>query len=129
MSRTIRLTPIIFLFALVAPLGAGPQESAEEYMKRGMAQYERGELDEAIASYRKAIELQPNKADAHINLGAALQQKGELDEAITSFRKAIELQPDLVRAHFNLGVALRWHGRWLRIEILLLRPNSMKLSN
>ena len=43
-----------------------------------------GKSDAAIASYRKAITLQPNSAQAHNNLGNALKDKGQLDEAIAS---------------------------------------------
>ncbi len=38
-----------------------------------------GVLDEAIAGYRKAIESDPARPDAHLYLGAALYQKGDYD--------------------------------------------------
>ena len=41
-------------------------------------------LDEAIAAYRKAIELDPKYARAHCNLGNALRKQGKLDEAIAA---------------------------------------------
>jgi serine/threonine-protein kinase len=63
-----------------------------------------------VASYRKAIELQPDYVQAHINLGATLGAKGDLDGAVAAFRRAIELQPDLVEAHINLGKALAGKG-------------------
>jgi eukaryotic-like serine/threonine-protein kinase len=58
-------------------------------------------LDEAIASYKKAIALEPKSGLVHYNLALALLEKTEcLDEAIDSFRtaiacnrKAIELNP------------------------------------
>ena len=53
----------------------------------------KGQLDEAIACYRKAIELDPKNATAHSNLGNALRAKGQLDEAIACYKKAIELDP------------------------------------
>ncbi len=68
-------------------------------------------LDEAIAAYRKAIELDPKYANAHINLGNALRNQGKLDEAIACFRKAIELDPKSAIAHNNLGLALRDQGK------------------
>ena len=64
------------------------------------------ELDEAIAEFRKAIELDPNYALAHYRLGAALATKGLLDEAIAEFRKAIELDPNNAMAKVNLEKAL-----------------------
>ena len=53
----------------------------------------KGQLDEAIACFRKAIELDPKNATAHANLGIALKGKGQVDEAIACYKKAIELDP------------------------------------
>ena len=68
-------------------------------------------MDEAIACYNKAIELDPKLAIAHNNLGVALHDKGRTDEAIACFSKAIELDPKFAMAHYNLGIALRDKGR------------------
>ena len=111
MSRLLRPARLAFFLALAVPLTACDALRAEFYFYRGAAQYDEGQLDEAIASFRKAIELQPDYAGAHNNLGAALHDKGQLDEAIISYRKAIELQPDYAEAHNNLGVALREAGQ------------------
>ena len=58
-----------------------------------------GKLKEAELSYRKAIEIKPDYADAHSNLGVLLKELGNLQEAELSLRKAIELNPDLAEAH------------------------------
>ena len=67
-------------------------------------------MDEAIACYNKAIELDPKYAMPHNNLGIALDDKGRTDEAIVSFTKAIELDPKFAMAHDNLGNALQRQG-------------------
>ena len=43
--------------------------------------------------YRKAIELNPDFADAHYNLEIILKDLGKLQDAEVSLRKAIELNP------------------------------------
>ena len=68
-------------------------------------------MDEAIACYKKAIELDPKPASAHNNLGAALATKGRPDEAIACYKKAIELDPKYAAAHSNLGDQLRGKGQ------------------
>jgi tetratricopeptide (TPR) repeat protein len=68
-------------------------------------------VDEAIAEYKKAIELDPKNAPAHNNLGNALRQKGRLDEAIAEYHKAIRLDPKFALAHDNVGIALTDKGR------------------
>jgi serine/threonine-protein kinase len=72
----------------------------------GLALRDKGQLDEAIACYKRAIELDPKYATAHFLLGGVLHGKGQLDGAIASWRRAIELDPKHARAHSNLGVAL-----------------------
>ena len=77
----------------------------------GICSRRQGKLDEAIACYRKAIELDPKYACAHNNLGNALSDQGKLDEAIACYRKAIELDPKYASAHYNLGNALDDQGK------------------
>ena len=59
-----------------------------------------GKLQEAELSYRKAIEIKPDFAEAHSNLGIILKDLGKLQEAELSTRKAIELNPNLRRSKY-----------------------------
>ncbi len=54
----------------------------------------------------RAIELQPNYANAHYNLGVALLAQKRPAEAEKACRRAVQLQPDFAYAHGNLGLAL-----------------------
>ena len=72
----------------------------------GDALAEQGRLDEAIAHFRRAVEIEPSYANAHNNLGNALLRKGSLDEAIVHFKKAAAIQPGFAVTHYNLGNAL-----------------------
>jgi protein O-mannosyl-transferase len=72
----------------------------------GVAFFEKGQLDDAVAQYQKALEINPNYVAAHYNLGNALFRKGQLDEAIAHFQKALEINPKDAEAHINLGNAL-----------------------
>ena len=68
-------------------------------------------MDEAIAQYQKALEINPNDAEAHYNLGIALLQKGQVDEAMVQFQKALEINPNYAEAHNNLGLVLFQKGQ------------------
>ena len=87
------------------------QKSARTYSNLGTVLVEKGLVDEAIANYQKAVELEPTSALVHTNLGTVLGDKGRLDEAIASHRKAIELVPKLAAAHSNLGENLTKKGQ------------------
>ena len=71
----------------------------------------KGQVDEAIVQFRKALEIQQDNADAHDNLGNVLLQKGSVDEAIIHYQKALEIKPDSADACCALGNALSQRGR------------------
>jgi tetratricopeptide (TPR) repeat protein len=72
----------------------------------GNAFVQKGLMDEAIVHYRKAVDLQPDYADAEFNLGRALFQKGNIDEAIRYWQKTLSIHPADAEAHASLGRAL-----------------------
>ena len=65
----------------------------EEYLHRGDAYFEKEEYDKAIAEFSRAIELDPNYAEAYYKRGVAYLRKDKYDEAIADLTKAIELDP------------------------------------
>jgi len=77
----------------------------------GHASVEAGNASEAVAQLRRALELDPNHANAHNNLGRALTLLGQFDEAIVHFQKAIAMDPSDAQFHHNLGYALAQVGR------------------
>jgi Flp pilus assembly protein TadD len=70
-----------------------------------------GKPAEAIAEYRRVLELRPEDAVAHNNLGAALQSMGNTEDAIAEYQRALKAQPDYLQAHYNLGSAWLSQGK------------------
>ena len=68
-------------------------------------------LQEAVSLQRKAIELSPDFAIAHVNLGNILKDLGKFKEAEISYSQAIKIKPDLATAHSNLGIISQEIGR------------------
>jgi tetratricopeptide (TPR) repeat protein len=73
------------------------------YTGLGIAFQGQGDLVEAIACFRRAIECDPKGAAPHNHLGTALRDQGNLGEAIACYEKAIELVPRDAPAHNNLA--------------------------
>ena len=74
--------------------------------------YARAErYDEAIATFRRAVEIKPTDPDGWNDLGNVLVLTGRPAEAVPHFERAIALKPGLAPAHNNLGNALRELGR------------------
>ena len=92
----------------------------------GIALRDQKKLEEAIASFRRALRLPENTSVtpasahtlAHNGLGYALQQQGKLEEAIAEFKQSIALDPNFVFAQNNLQEAER---------LLVLRRNPPPL--
>ncbi len=85
-----------------------------------------GNFKDAEFCLRKAIELKPDYAEAHLNLGNILQGLGKFKEAAISTHKAIELKPDFVIAYLNLGNILKNLGQLEKAELCLRKAIALK---
>ncbi len=78
----------------------------------GNALMRRGRVEEAIAHYQKALQINLNHSEAHNNLANALACQGRMDEALAHYRKSLEIQPDYAEARYNLGNLLARRGQF-----------------
>jgi tetratricopeptide (TPR) repeat protein len=85
-------------------------EGAMEWYDRG-SELEEVSPEEAMAAYRRALEIDPGLADAHVNLGRLLHERGDAARAERCYRLALAARPEDATAAFNLGVALQDLGR------------------
>ena len=88
--------------------------SSSELVTKGVALTLAGKFEEAVELFRRAIELDPNRADAYDNLGNALAKMGKNEEAIEAYRRSLELYPDEAIAaspYNNLGLILESMGQ------------------
>ena len=82
----------------------------EYYESRGSAYYLKGNLDQAISDYNKAIALKP-KLFFYMNRGNAYYLKGNYDQAIFDYNKEIELGPSIY-IYINRGNAYFVKGNY-----------------
>jgi tetratricopeptide (TPR) repeat protein len=102
------------------------------YMNRG-----RGRVRDyagAIEDFSRAIELNPNSAEAYDSRGIAKEGLGDCAGAIEDFSRAIDLNPKYVDAYYNRGFVLRELGAYnSAIEdfssAIELNPNSAEAYN
>jgi Flp pilus assembly protein TadD len=100
----------------------------------GAVLLKKGQPDDAIDHFNRAIEIKSDEASAFANLGNALLQKGELGEAIFQYQKAVELKPNDAGFHYNLANALLARGEVDDAiaeyqETLAINPNSADAHN
>ncbi len=79
-------------------------EAAREQNNRGVVYFHRGAHEAAMRAFEKAVELDPEYADAYNNLGLTYTELHRSDHAVQAFQQALKLKPDLVEANHNLGV-------------------------
>src|SRR5207253_6963199 len=70
----------------------------------------RGDVDEGIGDFRRALELKPEQSKDHNNLGKALVQEGRMAEAMDHFQSALRISPNDPDAESNIGAALLQQG-------------------
>jgi len=75
------------------------------YFHLGNALRDLAHLDDAEASYRRALEIEPAFITAWNNLGTVLKDLKRIDEAMVCYRRALELKPDYALAHNNWAAA------------------------
>ncbi|MCU0543800.1 MAG: tetratricopeptide repeat protein [Oscillatoriaceae cyanobacterium Prado104] len=90
--------------------------------------YSVGNLAEATAACRRALELQPDWAPAYVTMGNIQQATGQLEEAMRLYSDAISLNPDFAEAYANLGSMLYKQGRLVEAVVnyekaIALKPN------
>jgi len=95
---------------------------------------DRGNINEAIAYFDKALQIKPEYAEAHNNKGLALARQGKLEEAVGHFSESLQIKPNYADAHSNLGNALARQGRLEEAirhcsEALRIRPDFAKAHN
>lgn len=66
---------------------------AAEWCLKGDSQSIFGHFDEAVKCYDKALEINPQNADAWLNKGSAQDQLGLRDAVIHSYRVFIKVAP------------------------------------
>jgi tetratricopeptide (TPR) repeat protein len=74
------------------------------YYNMGNYQLGRGETKKAIASYQKALKLEPQAVMAMVNSSIAYARMGENDKAEKSLQQALKTAPDSAAANFNMGL-------------------------
>ena len=79
--------------------------TAEIEFYRGNANYALGEHEKAIINYTRAIDLNPQYAEAYNNRGVANAALGKYEEAIKDYTKAIKLDSQDAEAYNNRGFA------------------------
>ncbi|MCB1233614.1 MAG: tetratricopeptide repeat protein [Verrucomicrobiae bacterium] len=76
---------------------------ANAYFAYGLSLQERGRLDDAIASYRKVLEIAPGEINLAQRVAGMLAQNGQVAEGLKILEAAFEKNPGDARIHIILS--------------------------
>ena len=85
-------------------------DRAIAFNARAGAYKTKGDNDQSIADYTKAIEANSHYADAYAGRGIVYQIKRNNDDAIADYSKAIEIDPRYANAYVGRGMIYRLKG-------------------
>src|SRR5256884_8689717 len=95
----------VLFFAVLGQLLSATafSQTAESYRERAIEFSRSKSWDQAIASYHKALDLEPNDPETHYNLALTLKYKGDAKQAVEEFETTLRLKPKWADAHYALG--------------------------
>jgi predicted O-linked N-acetylglucosamine transferase (SPINDLY family) len=138
---TITLTLLQALERAVSAYNAGSLVEAEQICQQlvsakhdffdahhllAIVQSKLGRRNDALASFDRALLVQPNNAQALNNRGITLKELKRFDEALASYDSALTVRPDFAEALFNRGNTL--HELKRLDEALVSYDRSLKIQ-
>ncbi|MEH6636992.1 MAG: tetratricopeptide repeat protein [Halioglobus sp.] len=79
------------------------QPACDALNEQALQHFASQEIEQAVALWRRGLQLSPNDLQTHIYLGAALRSLGENVAAVEHYERALQLQPAMPLVHYNLG--------------------------
>ena len=97
----------------------------EDYYSQGMEHFAQDRLDDAVAAYLRALEEDPNYADALHALAMTYSHQEKLDQAIDVAKRLIEAVPDDELAYTSLSIFYQQKGMISEAEEVAAKARTL----
>lgn len=105
-AGTATILTLAVLLSITVLVGCNGQAArVDEHFQRGSQYAQSDQLQQAIAEYEAALELDPENVSVLANLGVVHYRLTQLDLAIEHYQRALALAPNDADIHSNLGAA------------------------
>lgn len=88
------------------------RDRAKELHEEGVALFDSGDKDEALAKYLQALSLDVIRADTLYNIGLIHKYRGDWPESLRYNKRSVEIRPTDDAANWNLAIAATALGDW-----------------
>jgi tetratricopeptide (TPR) repeat protein len=105
MARIAIASLLALLVTGPAPAQAQDAQSFERLFARALELHQAGDIIGAIETYKAALAVVPDRADALSNLGAAYVKLGQYDDAIAQYEAALKADQTNSTVRLNLALA------------------------
>lgn len=102
-ARSLGLVLLMVLSALIPPPSEAQQGEASVFVARGILAYDEKRYEDALASLRQALTLDPNNIDALYYTGLSNIALGRHDAALQALERVRQLDPSDQSNNFQLG--------------------------
>lgn len=137
MKRSLRASAVLVFSALLTACvttTTGPftekvseKKALESYIALGYGYLADGKVALAKQRTERALEIDPNNAEAHTVMAMIWQQEGELELAEKHFEKALSERDDIAKTNHLYGEFLMSQGKYLQ-AITSLKRVSLELD-
>ena len=111
---------VLVLLVIFLALGITFAETSEEAVDKGVEYEKKNKHNEAIAEFKKAIEINPKNENAYYQMGLSYEKRLDTDKglseytddfnnALSDYTKAIELSPNV--SHYYVSRGRLWGKR------------------
>jgi tetratricopeptide (TPR) repeat protein len=101
-STSVSRTPAITFASTQTPA----DDTAEYWLKQANEFYLAGSYEQAVESYAKAVEIDPNNLDGWLNMGNAYFFMSRYEEALNAYNSVLNLDPQNENAWLGKSKAL-----------------------
>jgi Tfp pilus assembly protein PilF len=96
-----------------------PAQEADVQISMGRVAEQQGDLDQAMAAYRAALERDRRRADAYARLAIVHDKQGKFRESAELYRKALAVQPGNPEIFCDMGYSFYLQRRWAEADMNL----------
>lgn len=95
---------------LISPAIAAGEDDATILYNKGIDLYEQDKIEQSIATFKKAISIDPEFYEAYYNLARIQEAAGKTQDAIISYEKLLKISPTDYESAYQFGEFLYKKG-------------------